>query len=408
MRRNLNSGGIAALVLVAATLGACGSDDDATTVSTVSTSAAGSATSAAASSASSAPTSAGEAATTDSSGSETSASESSTAASADVPTSSPSSCASDATVEPRTGDEISLVYIPKNLGNPYFDSIVAGLEEAGADLNIDVSVVGPAQAGATDQIQYIDAAVQQHVDAILISPNDPDAVKPSLVRAMDEGIRVLSVNSDMNVDGREVAILPVDFTTLGDFLVELTKDVTGGTGDFAILSATSTAPDQNTWIDGVKAALDAGAAPDLNLVDVVYGDDEPDKSANETRALLTKYPDLTAIVAPTTVGVAAAAQVLSTSPLKGELQVTGLGTPNQMRQYIEDGTVTEFALWDPKAEGILAAHLVAGLIDGTVTADAGETFTVPCLGERTITADTQIITGPPTIFDASNIDQFNF
>jgi len=307
-----------------------------------------------------------------------------------------------------SAEVLNIVYIPKNLGNPYFDNIVAGLQEAAPELNMTVEVVGPAQAGATDQIQYIDAAIQQQVDAILISPNDADALVPSLKRAMDAGIVVVSVNSDMNVEGRDLAILPVDFTTLGEFLVELTAEVTDGAGDFAILSATSTAPDQNFWIEGMEEVLAGGTYPDLNLVDVVYGDDAPDKSTNETNALLTRYPDLKAIVAPTTVGVAAAAQVLSASPLKGQVQVTGLGTPNEMRQYIKDGTVKAVALWDPKAQGILAAHLVAALINGTLTAEAGASMDVPGVGVRVISADTQVITGPPVTFNADNIDDFDF
>jgi rhamnose transport system substrate-binding protein len=308
-----------------------------------------------------------------------------------------------------TGDgSIRVVYIPKNLGNPYFDNIVAGFNEAAADLDMTVEVVGPAQAGATDQIQYIESAIQQKVDAIAISPNDNDALVPSLQRAMDAGITVIAVNSDMNPDGRQVAILPVDFSILGSFLIDLTKEVTGGKGEFAILSATSTAPDQNSWIEGMKEVLAAGEAPDLKLVDTVYGDDAPDKSANEAAALLTKYPNLSAIVAPTTVGVAAAAQIVSSSPSKGIVQVTGLGTPNEMRQYVKDGTVKAFALWDPKAEGILAAYLIAAITSGEIEAEPGARFSVPGLGDLTITDDGQVITGPPVTFTADNIDNFDF
>jgi rhamnose transport system substrate-binding protein len=303
---------------------------------------------------------------------------------------------------------LRVVYIPKNLGNPYFDNIVAGLEEASGELDMTVEVVGPAQAGATDQIPFIDSAIQQGVDAIAISPNDADALVPSLQRAMDAGITVVSVNSDMNPEGRDVAVLPTDFDELGTFLVELTAEVTGGEGDFAILSATSTAPDQNYWIEGMEQVLAEGGHPGLNLVEVVYGDDAPDKSANETTALLTKYPDLDAIVAPTTVGVAAAAQIVGDSPRKGELQVTGLGTPNEMRAYVEDGTVSAFALWDPKAQGVLSAHLIAALVRGEIEPEAGATFEVPGVGERSLTDTTQVITGPPVTFTADNIADFDF
>lgn len=306
------------------------------------------------------------------------------------------------------GETLRVVYIPKNLGNPYFDNIVAGLEEAAPSLNMTVEVVGPAQAGATDQIPFIESAIQQQVDAILISPNDNDALVPVLKRAMDAGIAVISVNSDMNPEGRQLALLPVDFDTLGAFLVDLTALVTDGEGDFAILSATSTAPDQNFWIEGMREVLAAGGNPGLNLLDVVFGDDAPDKSTNETNALLTRYQNLSAIVAPTTVGVAAAAQVLSASPLKGKVQVTGLGTPNEMRQYIKDGTVRAVALWDPKAQGVVAAHLAAGLARGTLTATEGASVNVPGVGDRVVTGNTQVITGPPVIFDADNIDDFDF
>lgn len=346
--------------------------------------------------------------TSASSGAGSEATSNSSAAASTGSTAASSAAASTGANCKAKGDPLRVVYIPKNLGNPYFDSIVKGFQDAGKNLNMTVDVVGPAQAGATDQLPFIDSAIQQKVDAIAISPNDPDAVVPNLKRAMDAGIKVIAVNSDMNPAGRQVAILPVDFTTLGAFLVKLTSDVTGGKGDFAVLSATSTAPDQNDWIKGMKASLAAGDAPGLNLVDVVFGDDQPDKSANEARALLTKYPNLAAINSPTTVGVAAAAQVLSGAPQKGKVQVTGLGTPNQMREYVKNGTVLKFALWDPAAEGTIAANLIEGLATCAITADAGTKFNVDGIGEREITDATQVITGPPVIFDKSNIDNYNF
>lgn len=305
-------------------------------------------------------------------------------------------------------ERLKITYIPKNLGNPYFDAVVDGLRRASESENYDLEVVGPAQAGPTDQISYIDAAVRQRVDAIAISPNDPDAVAPSLQKAMDAGIKVVAVNSDMNPKGRQVAILPTDFARLGAYLVELQGSLLGDRGKFAILSATSTAPDQNDWIDGVRAELASNPRyADLELVDVVYGDDEPDKSFTQTKALLTKYKDLQGILAPTTVGVAAAAQYLSGTPQKGRIALTGLGTPDQMRKFIDDGTVEKFALWDPAAQGQIAGRLMAGMARGTLTGRPGETFEGPA-GELEITAEGQVITGPPVEFSKTNIGDFNF
>lgn len=314
--------------------------------------------------------------------------------------------AASATAAPK----YKVTYIPKNLGNPYFDAIVGGFNKAANGLNMTVKVVAPAQAGATDQIPFIEAAIQQKVTAIAISPNDANALCPTLKRAMKAGIIVLTVNGDTAASCRQASITPTDFAVLGKYLVDQTAKVMGGPGDWAFLSATSTAPDQNSWLAGAKTYIDGGGQPTLKLVATVYGDDAPEKSATEASALLAKYPNLKAINAPTTVGIAAAAQVLSTSPLKGKVQVTGLGTPNQMRQYIKDGTVKSFSLWDPGLQGQIAANLIVAMKNKKVTPKSGVKFSVQGVGPGswTMGKDALIIAGPPQEFDATNIDKFNF
>ncbi len=303
-----------------------------------------------------------------------------------------------------------VTYIPKNLGNPYFDAIVSGFNKAAKKLNMTVKVVAPAQAGATDQIPFIEAAIQQRVDAIAISPNDANALCPTLKRAMKAGIVVLTVNGDTAKKCRQASITPVDFSVLGQYLVDQTASVIDGKGDWAFLSATSTAPDQNSWLEGAKKYIDGGGQPGLTLVDTVYGDDAPEKSATEAQALLAKYPNLKAINAPTTVGIAAAAQVLSTSPLKGKVQVTGLGTPNQMRQYVKDGTVKAFSLWDPGLEGEIAANLIVAIKAKNMKPKKGLSFKIKGVGpgKWKMGKKAVIIAGPPQEFNAQNIDDFNF
>ncbi len=82
------------------------------------------------------------------------------------------------------------------------------------------------------------------------------------------------------------------------------------TGEIAILSATATATNQNAWIDDMKTALDRPKYANLKLVDTVYGDDDPQKSTTQAQGLLQTHPNLKVIVAPTTVGILAAAQVV--------------------------------------------------------------------------------------------------
>jgi rhamnose transport system substrate-binding protein len=146
----------------------------------------------------------------------------------------------------------------------------------------------------------------------------------------------------------------------------------------------------------------------LTLVDTVYGDDDDQKSFQEAQGLLAKYPDLKGIIAPTTVAVAAAARYLSGSAYKGKVQLTGLGTPNQMRNYVKDGTCKAFALWNPADLGYLAAYAGAALASGVIKGQEGDRFTAGKLGEFTVRAGGEVLLGDPFTFNAANIDQFNF
>ena len=190
--------------------------------------------------------------------------------------------------------------------------------------------------------------------------------------------------------------------------MELIAKQIGGKGEIAILSATANATNQNTWIKFMKEELKKPAYKDIKLVKTAYGDDDDQKSFQETQGLLQAYPNLKGIISPTTVGISAAARYLSTSPKKGEVKLTGLGTPNQMRKFVKDGTVEEFALWVPKDVGYLAGYAAAALVSGQITGKEGEKFKAGRLGERKIGAKGEIILGPPTGFNKDNIDEFDF
>ena len=152
----------------------------------------------------------------------------------------------------------------------------------------------------------------------------------------------------------------------------------------------------------------AASHPNIKLVDTVYGNDDDQTSFDKTAALLQSHPNLKGIISPTTVGIAAAARYLSTSDKKGKVELTGLGTPNQMREYVKDGTVTYFALWNPGDLGYLAAYAAKALVDGTIKGKEGDKFTAGTLGEYTVGADSVVLLGDPFVFNAENIDDFDF
>jgi rhamnose transport system substrate-binding protein len=309
------------------------------------------------------------------------------------------------------GGASKIVYIPKNTGNPYFDPLIEGVKKAALENGCEFATVSPDTADATSQIPLIKDQIQQGVAVIAISPNSPDALVPVFDEAMKKGIHVVTVDSDLtnNEQHRTAGVLTVDPQTVGESQVELLGSLISYKGKFAILSATTDAPNQNRWIEIMKKTLESNPKyKEMTLVEIVYGNDEPQKSLTEAESLLTKYPDLRGIIAPTTVGIAAAAQAVESAKKADQVKVTGLGTPNQMRRFIKNGTVTAFALWSPYDEGYLAGQIAGQLARKSLAPAVGVKFTAGTLGERDFKEKLIVITGPPVTFTKENIDQFNF
>jgi rhamnose transport system substrate-binding protein len=304
--------------------------------------------------------------------------------------------------------DLKIAFVPKQINNPYEVIADDGGMAAIKEFKGQGKVVGPSDAGASSQVSYINTLTTQRQDAIVIAANDANALVPYLKKAMSQGITVVTFDSDTVPEGRQLFVNQANAESIGRGQIQLVSKLMGGEGEFAILSATPNATNQNTWIKWMQEELKKPEYSKMKLVKIAYGNDDDQKSFVATQGLLQAYPNLKAIVAPTSVGIAAAARYISSSSSKGKVAVTGLGTPNQMRAFVKNGTVKAFQLWDPGQLGYLAAYAAASLASGAISGKEGESFDAGKLGKRTIGAQGEIILGPPTTFDASNIDNFNF
>jgi rhamnose transport system substrate-binding protein len=304
---------------------------------------------------------------------------------------------------------LKVFVIPKNLGNNYFttsDSVKSGgalaalqtLGETGTETS------GTAATPAS-QIPAIEAAITKGANILLVSATDPSALCPTLNAAMQKGITVVTYDSDAPAC-RDMFINQASTAQIGTSEVDLLASEIHDTGQFAIVSAAATAPNQNAWIGYMKQEL--AKYPKMQLVSTVYGNDDPTTATQVTQGLLQKYPHLAGIISPTTVGILAAAQVLSSPKYKGKIALTGLGTPDSLKQYVTNGTMKAFELWNPANLGYLAGYAAVELHSKKITNAAGQTFTAGKLGKFTVGAGHTILLGPPFVFNASNISQFNF
>jgi len=298
----------------------------------------------------------------------------------------------------------------KNTGNPYGDKQMAGFKTGIEEQGYKAILRAPDQPTAEAQIAIIQQLIAQKVAGICIVGNDFDALQPILQQAMKAGIKVWSLDSSVNPDSRAFHVNQSSTDLIGRTEVQAAFNMIGGKGEIAILSATSQASNQNAWIEVMKKELALPKYANIKLDKIAYGDDLRDKSVSEAQGLLASFPNLKCIIAPTTVGIAAAGKVITDKGLIGKVFVTGLGLPSEMATYIKNGACPYMFLWNPIDLGYLGAYAGVALVKGKISGAVGDKFSAGKLGNYTITkagdGGTEVILGPPFKFEPKNIDDW--
>ena len=303
--------------------------------------------------------------------------------------------------------QYKMVLLVKSLGNGFFEACDDGAQDAAAELgNMEVVYMGPSQSTAEGQIEIIETLIAQKVDAIAISANDRDALVPVTKKAMAAGIKVISWDSGIAPGGRIIDLAPSNEEFIGRQQVQLIAELCDYKGQIGIVSATSQATNQNAWIKWMYEEIKEPEYADMEIVEVVYGDDASDKSYREAVGLFSKYPDLAGIISPTTIGVLASAKAIEDEGLQGQVQLTGLGLPSEMQRYIENGTCGQMALWNPVDLGYTATYICEALITEKITGAEGDVIEAGRMGEIPVGADGAAVMGAPFVFDASNVADF--
>jgi rhamnose transport system substrate-binding protein len=302
-------------------------------------------------------------------------------------------------------ETVKIALVVKALGIGFFDAANKGAQEAAKELgDVEIIYTGPTKTTAEGQIEVIDALIAQKVNAIAVSANDKDALVPSLKKAMERGITVISWDSGVAPEGRMMNLNPSSSSLIGNMCVKMAADNLPEGGDVAILSASATATNQNTWIEEMKKVLPNYKG--INVVDTVYGDDLADKSYRETQGLIQKYPNLKAIIAPTSVGIVAAAQAVEDAKLTGKINVTGLGLPSEMAGHVKAGSSKSFAIWNPIDLGYAATTIAYNLATGKAKAEAGGEIDMGRMGKVKLDDNKEGAMADPFVYDATNVEEF--
>lgn len=312
------------------------------------------------------------------------------------------------------GEEVNMVLLPKFLGILVFDQANEGAQEAHAELSNpgELLFVGPTpENSVAGQIEIMTTSATQGQGAVMLSNNAGDQIAPAATAAQENGTTVVTWDSPIpSGEGEDIFVAQVDFGEMGVVMADMAHSILGGEGQMAVLSATPDAANQNEWIAAMQTALEDEKYANIELVDIVYGDDQAEVSYNRALSLVDQYPDLGVIMSPTTVGIQAASKAMQDEGLCDQVKVSGLGLPSEMVSYTMNGCAPEFALWDFRDLGYLTYFTAYGLATGQLSGDIGESFTAGRMGDFTIEEDPsregakRILMGPFTVYTSENVE----
>lgn len=308
----------------------------------------------------------------------------------------------------KAGQQLTLVDIPKLIGIGYFNATAQGMQEAAVELgNVEVINDGPTIANIDEQITFIDNYITQGVDGVLFAANDPVAIGPVLQKALDAGIRVVGYDANSVPEAREWFVNQAEFNGIAKAMVDSMVAEQGEDASVGIVTSTFTTPNQARWIAEMEAYAMA-CYPNLTWLETLEAQEDAPLSFSQAQTLLNKYgDDIDGIWAMTSVATPAAADAVTQAGLCGDVSVVGLATPNPMKPFVNDGCVKSVVLWNPVDLGYASVYVTRAIVDGEF--QPGDTsVSAGRLGDLQVVNGSEVLLGPPFIYDAENINDFDF
>jgi rhamnose transport system substrate-binding protein len=304
------------------------------------------------------------------------------------------------------GGNITVAFVPKLQGSPYFEAMDSGAKKAAADLGIKWVMQGPTTADPAAQADIVRSFIQQKVSAIVVAPNDPNSMAPLLKEAADAGIKVLTADTDAPDSVRQVFVNQATAEGIGVQIMDTLATAMGGKGEFAIVSCGETAANLNSWIAAEKKYV-ATKYPNITLVDTVYSGEDQAKGAQMATDLMNAHPNLTGLIGQCSTSAVGVAQAVRDAGKIGKVFTVGLGTPMSMAPYLKDGSSSGSILWDVEALGYLTAWAGDQLAEGKSFGATNKVSDgLPAIEYDA--AQKMLILGPAFVFTKDNVGNYNY
>lgn len=242
---------------------------------------------------------------------------------------------------------------------PYLkNGIEQGLKEwAGFDIEVTHAVTGFQEAKR--QSEYIDKAVLDKADGIILSPINADCVRRAIDRAADAGIPVITTDSD--IDGsRRTCCVSIDSAKASRIAGRLLGQFLNGQGKIAIISSAIETENNNYYVrmreqgftDFIRREY-----PEIEIVSCIESFEDPQITYRKTTELLKEQPELRGLYI-TCGGVAQVGRALIESGRADSIRVLCYEDYPEIVELIRQGVVDWTLGGEKAAQGSLPVKLI--------------------------------------------------
>ena len=253
-----------------------------------------------------------------------------------------------------------------------------GFSEIMTEAGRDFSVIRPADGTVKEQRKIVEDLIAAHVSSIAIEPVDAGAMKDVLKKALAAGIDVCSFGSGADPESRDLHVCAAGKDEVVSTLLDAVLEVSGGAGQWALLSSSSSDREEADWISGIKEKMEDKSYEGLQLRSTAYVGSGARAAYDQTRALLQNYPDIKVICLLTPEAMEPAARAVKDAKSKAVL--TGFCLPSQVEETGLQAMCPVYYLWDAVNTGRLCACVSYALHEGYITGELDEEFSEKKIG----------------------------
>jgi rhamnose transport system substrate-binding protein len=302
--------------------------------------------------------------------------------------------------------QVSVAFVPKLQGIPYFEAMNTGGQAAAKDLGVKWIYKGSTTADPGAQTDIVKSLIQQKVSALFVAPNDPDSMAPVLGDAQAKGIKIGTSDTDAPNSPRQVFVNQATEDGIGKALTDALAEKMGSKGSYAIVSCGQTAANLNSWI-AVQKKYTAQKYPNMKITSVVYAGEDEAKAVSMAKDLMNAHPEIKGLVGECTSSAPGVAKAVKEAGKIGKVFTVGLGTPQAMKPYLDDGSSTAAILWDVEQLGYLTAWSAKQLYDNKEL-QAKNQVNDKLTAVEYFPDKKMVLLGPPLRITKDIVNQFNY